>query len=70
MVKSSRIRWAGHREKRNAYRNLVGEPVGKSSLRKPTHRWENIKTDLREMGWGGMGWWKAFVNTVLSLQVP
>jgi hypothetical protein len=39
----------------------------------------NIKTDLRETGWGGMGWidltqnrgqWRALVNTVMNLRVP
>jgi hypothetical protein len=40
---------------------------------------DNIKMDLREMGWGGMAWidltmdrdqWRALVNTVMNLQVP
>jgi hypothetical protein len=40
-------------ERRGAYRPLVGEPEGKSPLERPRHRWEyNIKTDLREVGWG------------------
>jgi hypothetical protein len=44
------------------------------------HNWvDNIKTDLREMGWGGMDWidlvqdrdqWKTLVNMVMNLQVP
>jgi hypothetical protein len=43
-------------------------------------RWEeNVKTDLGEIGWGGMGWsdlaqdkdqWWALVNMVMSFQVP
>jgi hypothetical protein len=42
-------------EKRNAYRILVGKPEGKGPLERPRRRWEdNIKTDLREIGWGGM----------------
>jgi hypothetical protein len=59
MIKSSRIRWEGmwHTwgEKRNAYRILVGKPEGKRPLGRPRHRREdNIKMDLREIGWGGM----------------
>jgi hypothetical protein len=55
MVMSRRLKSARHGEKRNAYRILVGNPEGKSPLGRPRHRWENIKTDLRETGWGGMG---------------
>jgi hypothetical protein len=40
-------------EKRDAYSILVGKPEGKRPLGKPRHRWEdNIKVDLRELGWG------------------
>jgi transcription termination factor 2 len=61
MIKSRRIRWAGHvarmGEKRNAYRIFVGKPVGKRTLETPRHRGEdNIKMDLREIGLGGMDW--------------
>jgi hypothetical protein len=40
---------------------------------------ENIKIDLREMGWDVMDWidlaqdrdqWRALVNTVMNLRVP
>jgi hypothetical protein len=42
------------REKRNAYRILVGNPEGKRSLGRPRHRWvDNINTDLREIRWDG-----------------
>jgi hypothetical protein len=45
-------------EKRNAYRMLVGKPEGKRPLEGPRCRWtENIKMDLREIGWDGMGWY-------------
>jgi hypothetical protein len=67
-------------EKRNTYRILVGKPEGKRPLGRPRHRWlNNIKMDLREIGWGGMDWidlaqdrdqWRALVNTVTNLQVP
>jgi hypothetical protein len=44
-------------EKKNAYRILVGMLEGKRSLVGPRYRWENdIKMDLREIGWGGMDW--------------
>jgi hypothetical protein len=63
-------------EKRNAYRILVGKrPLGRHR-----HRWEdNIKIDLREIGWVCPDWinlaqdrdqWRALVNLVMSLQVP
>jgi hypothetical protein len=40
---------------RNACRILVGKPEGKRPLGRPRHRWvDNIKMDLREIGWGGM----------------
>jgi hypothetical protein len=42
-------------EKRNAYGILVRKPEGKRPLGRPRRRWEdNIKMDLREIGWGGM----------------
>jgi hypothetical protein len=65
--------------KRNAYRILVGSPDGKRSLGRPRRWWvDNIKVDLREIGWGGMHWidlaqdrhqWRALVNTVMNLRV-
>jgi hypothetical protein len=42
-------------EKRNAYRILVGKPEGKTPLGRPRRRWvDNIKMDLREIGWDGV----------------
>jgi hypothetical protein len=57
VTKSRRLRWAGHvtrmGERRGAYRALVGKPEGRRPLGRPRHRWENnIKMDLREVGWG------------------
>jgi hypothetical protein len=44
-------------EKRNAYRILMGKPEGKRPLGRPRHRWvDNIKMDLREIGWAGVYW--------------
>jgi hypothetical protein len=59
VIKSRRMRWAVHvarmGEKRNAYRILVGKPEGKRPLGRPRRRWvDNIKVDLREIGWDGM----------------
>jgi hypothetical protein len=62
------------REKRNAYRILVGKPEGK----RPRHRWvDNIKMDVRKIGWDGVYWmdiaqdrdqWRALVNSVMNLR--
>jgi hypothetical protein len=42
-------------EKRSACGILAGKPEGKRPLGSPRHRWEdNIKMDLREIGWGDM----------------
>jgi hypothetical protein len=40
-------------ERRDAYRTLVGKPERRRPLGRPRRRWEdNIKVDLREVGWG------------------
>jgi hypothetical protein len=67
-------------EKRNAYRILIENPEGKRQLGRRTSRWvDNIKMDLREVGWDGMDWidlaqdrdqWRALVNAVMNLRVP
>jgi hypothetical protein len=66
-------------EKRNAYGTLVGKPEGKRPLGSPRRRWmNNIKMDLREIGWDGMDWIdlaqdrdqrRALVHTVMNLRV-
>jgi hypothetical protein len=58
---------------------LVIKSGGKRTLRRPRHKWEdNIKMDLREIEWEGVDWihmahyriqWKAFMNTIMNLQV-
>jgi hypothetical protein len=61
IIKSRSIRWAENvarmGAKKNAYRILVGKQEGKRPLGRPRRRWEdNIKMDLREIGWSGMDW--------------
>jgi hypothetical protein len=56
IIKSWRLRWAGHvagiGAKRNAYRILVEKPEGKRPLGRPRNRWvDHIKIDLTEIGW-------------------
>jgi hypothetical protein len=83
VIKSRKMRWAGHvacmGEGRGVYRVLVGRPEGKRPLGRPRRRWEdNIKMDLREIGFVGANWiqlaqdrvqWRACVNTVINLRV-
>jgi hypothetical protein len=67
-------------EKRNTYRVLVGKPEGKRPLGRQRYRCvDNIKIDLREIGWSDMDWidltqdrdqWRALVNTEMNLWVP
>ena len=57
VIKSIRMRWAGHvahmGEGRGVYRVLVGKPEGKRPLGRPRRRWEdNIRMDLQEVGLG------------------
>jgi hypothetical protein len=84
VIKSRRMRWAGHvarmEERRGVYRVLVGRPEGKRPLGRPRRRWDdNIKMDLREIWMDGANWiqlaqdrvqWRACVNTVMNLRVP
>jgi hypothetical protein len=60
VVKSRRMRWAGHvarmGERRYVCKGFGGETPGRE-LRRPKHRWEdNIKTDLQKVGCEGMDW--------------
>jgi len=84
VIKSRRMRWAGHvahiGEERGLYRVLVGKPEGRRPLGRPRPRWvDNIKMDLQEVGWGYMYWiglaqdrdrWRTLVSAVMNLRVP
>ena len=84
VIKSRRMRWAGHvahmEEGRGVHKVLVGKPEGKRPLGRPRRRWEdNIKMDLQEVGRRCGDWmelvkdrdrWRALVSTVLNFGVP
>jgi hypothetical protein len=84
VIKSRRLRWAGHvarmGEGRGVYRVLVGTSEGKRLLGRPRHKWEdNVRIDLREVGCGCEDWiglaqdrdrWRALVGAVRNLRVP
>ena len=84
VIKSRRMRWAGHvarvGEGRGVYKVLVEKPEGRRPLGRPRCRWENnIKMDLQEVGCGGMNWTelahdrdrrRALVIAVMDLRVP
>jgi hypothetical protein len=64
-------------EKKNAYGILMEKPEGRRPLGRPRRGWvDNIKMDIREIGWEGINWidlaqdmdhWRALVNTVIHL---
>ena len=61
VIKSRRMRWAGHvvrmGEERAVYRVLVGKPEGKRPLGRPRSRWvDNIRMYLQEVGCGHVDW--------------
>jgi len=82
VIKSRRMRWAGHVARmggeRGAYRVLVGKPEGKRPLGRPRGRWvDNIRMDLQEVGCGYMDWiglgqdrdrWWTLVSAVMNTQ--
>ena len=84
MIKSRRLRWAGHvarkDEGRSAFNILTGKLSGKRPLGRPRRTWEdNIRMDLKEIGINAGNWVdlardrdyrKALVNAALNLRVP
>ena len=84
VIKSRRMRWAGHvarmGEENGAYRVLVGKPEGNKPLGRPRRGWvHNIRMDLQEVGCGYVDWiglaqdrerWRTLVSAVMNLRVP
>ena len=84
VIKSRRMRWAGHvtrmGEERGTYKVLVGKPEGKRPLGRPRRRWvDNIRMDLQEVGCGHVDWiglaqyrdgWRKLLSAVMKLRVP
>jgi hypothetical protein len=82
-TKSRRVRWVGHVAcmggMRNAYKILVRKSEEKRPFGRTRCRWkDNIRMDLREIGWKGLEWmhlaqdgdqWRAVVNVVMNLWV-
>jgi len=84
VIKSKRMRWAGHvvhmSEESGVYRVLVGKPEEKRPMGRSRRRWvNNIRMNLQEVGCGYMDWIglaqvrdskRMFVRAVMNLQVP
>jgi len=84
VIKSRKMRWAGHvarmGEERGVYRVLVGKPEGRRPLGRPRCRWvDNIRVDLQQVGFGYFDWiglaqnrvrWRTLVSAVMNLRVP
>jgi len=84
VIKSRRMRWAGHvarmGEERGMYRVLVGKPEGRRPLGRRSRRWvDNIRTDLQEVRCGYIDWiglaqgrerCRTLVSAVMNLRVP
>jgi len=84
VIKLRTMRWVRHVARMGEsivlYRVLVRKHEGTSPLGKFRLRWEdNIKTDLQEVGCGGIDWialaqdrerWRTVVSAVMNLRVP
>ena len=84
VIKSRRLRWAGHvtimEEGRSVFKILTGKPTGKRPLGRPRRRWEyNIRMDLEAIVINAGNWvysgqdrdyWRALVTEALNLRVP
>ena len=84
VIKSRRMKWAGHvalmGEEREMHRVLVGKPEGRRPLGRPRGRWaDNIRIDLQEVEYGYMDWiglaqgrdrWRTLVSAIMNFRVP
>jgi len=84
VIKSRRMRWAGHvarmGEENGAYRVLVGKPEGRRPLGRPRCRWvDSTRMNLQEVECSYMDWiglaqdrerWRTLVSAVMYLRVP
>ena len=84
VIKSRRMRWAGHvarmGEERGLYRVFGGKPEEERPLGRPRRRWvDNIRMDLQEVGCGYVDWiglakdrdrWRTLVSAVMNPRVP
>ena len=84
VIKSRRMRWAGHvarmGEERGVYRVFVGKPEGKRPLGRPRRRSvDNIRMDFQEVGCGHVDWiglaqdrdsWRTLVSALMKVWVP
>jgi len=83
VIKSRRMKWAGHvarmGEERAVYRVFVGKLEGRRPLGRPRRRWvDNIRMDLQKVGCGCMDWiglaqdkdrWRTLVSAIMNLRV-
>ena len=84
VIKSRRLRWAGHvarmQKGRSSFKILTGKPTGKRTLGRSKCRWEeNNRMDLKEIVINTRNWvdstqvrdyWRALVNAALNLRDP
>ena len=84
VIKSRRLRWAGHvariEECKSASKILTGKPTGKRPLGRSRRRWEdNIRIDVKEIVINTRNWvdsaqdrdyWRVLVNAALKFRVP
>ena len=81
-IENNEMGWAcgAYGRGEGVYRVLVGKPEVRRPLGRPRRRWvDNIRMDLREMGFGYMDWigpaqdrhrWRTLVSAVMNLRVP
>ena len=84
MIKSRRLRWAGHvarmEENMSAFKILTCTPILKRHLEKPRRRCDhNTRMDVKQIGINTRNWvdsakdrhyWRVLVNAALNLRVP